>query len=72
MKIPVLESLRNKVAGLPARSLIKKRLQHRCFPVKFPTFTKIFKSNYFEEHLRTAASVLFQTNGTREQTSLFV
>ena len=33
---------------------------------------KIFKSNYSEEHLRTAACVLFQTNGTREQTSLFV
>ena len=44
MKIPVLESLRNKVAGLPARNLIKKRLQHRCFPVKFPTFTKFLRA----------------------------
>ena len=32
-KIPVLESLYNKVAGLKACSAIKKRLQHRCFPV---------------------------------------
>ena len=32
-KIPVLESLYNKVAGLKACSVIKKRLQHRCFPV---------------------------------------
>ena len=32
-KTTVLESLFNKVAGLC--SFIKKRLQHRCFPVKF-------------------------------------
>ena len=44
MKIPVLESLRNKVAGLPACNLIKKRLKHRCFPVKFPTFIKFLRA----------------------------
>ena len=31
-------------------NFIKKRLQHRCFPVN------IAKNKYFEEHLRTAAS----------------
>ena len=31
----------------------KKRLQHRCFPVNITNFKNI----YFEEHLRTAASV---------------
>ena len=29
--------------------LIKKRLQHRCFPVKI---CEIFKNTYFEEHLK--------------------
>ena len=32
-KKPILESLFNKVAGLQACIFIKKRLQHRCFPV---------------------------------------
>ena len=42
-KALVLESLFNKVAGLQAFkvcSFIKKRLQHRCFPVKFATFLR--------------------------------
>ena len=30
-----MESLFNKNAGLKAYSLIEKRLQRRCFPVKF-------------------------------------
>ena len=32
-KVPLLESLFNKVAGLKACNTIKKRLQHRCLPV---------------------------------------
>ena len=35
-----------------AFKFIKKRLQHRCFPVKFEEF----KNTYFKEHLRTTAS----------------
>ena len=35
------------------KNFIKKRLQHRCFPVKF---AKFFKNTYFEEHLWTTAS----------------
>ena len=35
---PVLESLFNKVPGLKACILIKKRLQHRCFPLNFAKF----------------------------------
>ena len=31
----MLESLFNKVAGPQACNFIKKRLQHKCFPVKF-------------------------------------
>ena len=31
---------------------IKKRLQHKCFPIKF---AKFFKNTYFEEHLRMTA-----------------
>ena len=36
-----------------ARNFIKKRLQHRCFPVNV---ANLFKNTYFEEHLRTPAA----------------
>ena len=52
---PVLESLFNKVAGLQACNFIKKRLQHRYFPVKI---AKFFKKTFFEEYLRKTASVV--------------
>ena len=39
-KAPVLESLFNKVIGLKACNVIKRRLQHRCFPVNFQKFLK--------------------------------
>ena len=47
-KIPVLESLFNKVAGLKTRNFIKKKLQHRRFPVKFVEF---LRTPIFTEHL---------------------
>ena len=50
----MLESRFNEVAGLKICNFIKKRLQHKCFPVKF----QIFKNTYFEEHLQTTASAL--------------
>ena len=40
----------NNVAGLKPATLLKKKFQHRYFPVN------IFKKTYFEENLRTAAS----------------
>ena len=43
----------NKVAGLRLANVLKKRLQHRRFPVNI---AKLFKNTYFEEHLQTAAS----------------
>ena len=36
----MLESLFNKVAGLQACIFIKKKLQHRCFPVNIAKFLK--------------------------------
>ena len=58
-----MKSLLNKVLGRKACKFIKMRPQHSCFPVniaKFLMFSceycKISKSNYFEEHLHTAAS----------------
>ena len=36
----MLESLFKKVPGLKAYNFIKKRLQHRCFPVKFAKFLR--------------------------------
>ena len=43
---PVLESVFNKVVGLRACNFIRKKLQHRCFPLKFATFlgTPILKN----------------------------
>ena len=40
MKTPVLESLFNKVAGLDACIFIKKRKQHRYFPVNIAKFSR--------------------------------
>ena len=48
----MLKSLFNKVSGLQPFNFIKKRFQHRSFPLKF----RIFKNTYFEERLRTAVS----------------
>ena len=36
----MLESLFNKVAGLQCCNFIKKRLQHRCFPVNIAKFLR--------------------------------
>ena len=39
-KATVLESLFNKVADLKAHNLIKKRIQHMCFPVNIEKFSR--------------------------------
>ena len=39
-KTPVLESHLYKAAGLKACNFIKKRIQYRCFPVKFEKFLR--------------------------------
>ena len=38
----------NKVVDLMPDTLLKKRLQHRCFP---DNFVKFFKNTFFKEHL---------------------
>ena len=45
----MLDSLFNKAADLKVCNFIKKRLQHRCFPV---TFAKLLWTPFFTEHLR--------------------
>ena len=48
-KTTVAESFFNKVADLQAYNFFEKRLQHRCFPVKF---VKLFlRTPFFTEHL---------------------
>ena len=42
-------TLFNKLKGLKACNFITKRLQHRCFPVKFE---KLLRRPSFTEHLR--------------------
>ena len=39
-KTPTLESLFNKTPGSRPATLLKKRLQHRCFPVNYPKFLR--------------------------------
>ena len=41
-KTSVLESLFSKVVSLEAWNVIKKRLQHRCFPVNIAKFLRNF------------------------------
>ena len=51
-KVPVLESLFHKIAGLKICNFIKKRLQHRCFLVNI---AKLLRTAFIE-HLLVAAS----------------
>ena len=48
-KTSVLESLFSKVVSLEAWNVIKKRLQHRCFPVNI---AKFLRTVFFIEYLR--------------------
>ena len=54
----MLESLFNEVADLKACDFIKKRLQYRCYPVKF---AKFLRTPYLEDNLQTTASVKFSS-----------
>ena len=55
-KAPVLESLFNKVAGVIPTTLLKKRLQHRCFPVNI---AKFLRTSFFIEHLHISSLLTF-------------
>ena len=48
---PVLESLFKKIAGLKACNFIKKRRQHRCFPVNIAKFLRLHISKNICEPL---------------------
>ena len=67
MKAPVLESLFNKYTGLKAYDFIKKRLRHRCFPVKFAKFLRTpFLHNTsggcFWKYLMNSLFIAFENN----------
>ena len=47
----------NKVARLSPATLLKKRLQHRCFPVNS---LKILKNTFFIEHVWVTASEILR------------
>ena len=64
----------NKVAGLRPANLLKKRLWHRCFPVKF---CEIFKNTFFYRTALVAASensnlCVFSTDFTSFSVSFFL
>ena len=40
LKTPMLESYFNRVSGLRVVTLLKKRLQHRCFQINFMKFLR--------------------------------
>ena len=46
-KTPVLESLFNNITGMKAWNFLKKRLQHKRFPVNI---TKFLRTAFFVEH----------------------
>ena len=48
----------NKVAGLRLATSLKKRLKHRCFPVKF---AKFLKTTFFTEHFWWLFLILSKT-----------
>ena len=52
----MLESVFNKVAGLQVSSFVEKRLQHRCYLVKF------LSTLFFTEHLLTVTASVFSEN----------
>ena len=52
----MFETLLNKVVGLKTNSFVKKRLQHRCFPLNIARF---FNNSFFKKHLRKATSGTF-------------
>ena len=55
-KAPVLESILNKVASLQACNFIKKRPQHRCFPVNIARF---LRKAYIIEYLWWLLLIVF-------------
>ena len=59
---PVLESLFNTVAGHQAFNFIRKRLQHRYFPVNI---AKLYKSSFFIEQPRWR--LLFEGEGAIQE-----
>ena len=71
-KTPVLESHFKKVAGLKACNFIKKRLQHRCFPVRFEKFlrTPFFTENLWWLLLITNWSLRISKDSTHRRCSV--
>ena len=54
----MLESPFNKVMDMQACNFVKKRLQHRCFSMKF---VKFLRAPFFKEHLRRLLLILVGT-----------
>ena len=57
-KTPVSESLFDKVAGLEAYNLIKRRLLHRCFPVNIAKFLRAVFLFFYRTPLMAASGFL--------------
>ena len=66
---PVLESLFNELAGLQACKFIKKKLQHRCFPVNIAKFLRAAFAIEFHQWLFLEA--MFQTFKTQRELAAY-
>ena len=71
MKTSLLESVFSKAAGLQTCNIIKKRLQHRCFPVnigkflRIPISKNIYANDYFcRKTFKNSNPALFEANDT--------
>ena len=65
-KTPVLQSLFYKVASFQTCKFIKKKLQHRCFPVKL---AKFLRTAFLKEHLPWPHLIFGTTNVINTQCS---
>ena len=65
--LEVLEFLSNKFAGLQACNFIKKRLQHRCFSVKFSkslraSFLRYTSGGCFWKYLMNSLIIVYEND----------
>ena len=63
----MLGSLSHKVAGLKDYSFIKRRLQHRCFPVKFLKFLR----TYTQQTLNVDSTLIYVEITSRRRSTWY-
>ena len=64
--IEILQLFFNKVVGLRPATLLKKRLQHRCYPVNFAKFPRLveFSMLYYTKLLKVDEDMMCKSPNT--------